>query len=48
MGESGLRPDLDATFIGVIVADDVHFILCKLDDTFLLQLLDSLYNTCPN
>jgi len=43
-----LRPHLDPTFICIIVADDVHFILREFDNAFPLELLDGLYDTCMN
>ena len=43
---SHLRPDLDPTLACVVVTDDVHMRLRKLDDASLLQLLNGLYNLC--
>jgi hypothetical protein len=41
-----VRPDLDASFIGLAVADYVHIRLGKLDNAFFLQLLDRLNDSC--
>jgi len=39
------RPDLNATLVRVIVADDVHLAFGELDDTCFLQLFYCLYDT---
>ena len=39
-GNDNARPDMNAPLL--LVADDTHGILAKLDDAFLLQLLHSL------
>lgn len=44
-GSSNARPDLYTSFISIIIADYMHFRLCKFDDAFLLELLDSLYDS---
>jgi hypothetical protein len=36
------RPDLDAAFVRVVIADDVHFLVGELDYAFFLQFLDGL------
>ena len=40
------RPNLDSTLARVVVTDNVHMRLCKLDDASLLQLLYGLCNLC--
>ena len=40
------RPDLNSALIRVIIADDMHGGLCKLDNAFLLQFLYGLDDLC--
>lgn len=37
------RPDLNSTLVRVTIAYYMHVLLCKLDDTFLLQFFDGLH-----
>lgn len=40
-----IRPDLHASLVDVVTANDVHLCVCELDHALLLQLLYGLHDT---